>query len=88
MFAPFDRQNMLSYPTRAEEIFPRDWKVLGVDYVVAGRVTHDAAADRYEIAFHLYGVAREELLMSKTVSGSRSQLRDLAHHVSDQVLKS
>ena len=87
MFAPFDRQNMLSYPTRAEEIFPRDWKVLGVDYVVAGRVTHDAAADRYEITYHLYGVAREELLMSKTVSGSRSQLRDLAHHVSDQVFE-
>lgn len=87
MFSPFDRQNMLSYPTRPEEIFARDWKVLGVDYVVAGRVTHDAAADRYEIAYHLYSVPREELLMSKTVSGSRSQLRDLAHHVSDEVFE-
>ena len=39
MFAPFARENMLSYPTSAEEIFPRDWKMLGVEYVIAGRIS-------------------------------------------------
>ncbi len=85
MFAPFPRENMLSYPTRANEIFPRDWRVLGVDFVVAGQVTQ--SGDRYEIQYHLYGVAREEVLLSRTVTGTQTQLRDMAHHVSDQVFE-
>jgi len=86
MFSPFARENMLSYPTRASEIFPRDWRVLGVEYVVAGMIT-SPSADRFEIQYSLYNVAREEVLMSKTVSGTQSQLRDMAHHVSDEVFE-
>lgn len=85
MFTPFARENMLSYPTRASEIFPRDWKVLGVDYVVAGQVTQ--SGERYEVQYSLYGVAREEVLMSKTVSGTQSQLRDMAHLLSNEVFQ-
>jgi TolB protein len=85
MFAPFARENMLSYPTRAAEIFPRDWRVLGVDFVVAGQVTQNGG--QYEIQYHLYGVAREEVLLSRTVTGTQNQLRDMAHMVSDQVFE-
>lgn len=87
MFAPFDRANMLSNPTQPSEIFPRDWRMLGVDYVVAGQVNKDPSADRFEVRYSLYSVIREEVLMSKTVSGSQAQLRDMAHHLSDQVFE-
>ncbi len=85
MFSPFDRNNMLSRPTKVEEIFPRDWKMLGVDYVVAGQVT--GGPEGYQLQYHLYGVAREQVLMSRTVSGTQSQLRDLAHRVSDEIFE-
>jgi TolB protein len=87
MFAPFDRSNMLSNPTQPSEIFPRDWTMLGVEYVVAGRVTKDPAGDRFEVTYSLYSVVREEVLMSKTVSGTQGQLRDMAHHLSDEVFE-
>ena len=85
MFTPFDRANMLSHPTRAEEIFPRDWKMLGVEYVLAGEVTSTGAG--YQAQYHLYNVAREQVLLSRTVSGSESQLRDMAHKISDEVFE-
>ena len=85
MFAPFDRDNMLSYPTSAEEIFPRDWKMLGVEYVLAGQVTSTGAG--YSLQYHLYSVPREEVLLSRTVSGGENQLRDIAHKLSDEVFE-
>ena len=85
LFAPFARENMLSYPTRADEIFPRDWKMLGVEYVIAGQVTSTGAG--YSLQYHLYSVPREQVLMSRTVSGSESQLRDMAHKLSDEVFE-
>lgn len=87
MFAPFDRSNMLSNPTQPSEIFPRDWTMLGVEYVVAGRVNKDPGGDRFEVTYSLYSVVREEVLMSKTVSGTQAQLRDMAHHMSDEVFE-
>lgn len=85
MFAPFARENMLSHPTRAEEIFPRDWKMLGVEYVLAGQVT--GSGEGYQLQYHLYSVPREEVLMSRTVSGGQNQLRDMAHKLSDEVFE-
>jgi TolB protein len=87
MFTPFDRRNMLSTPTQANDIFPRDWRILGVEYVVAGQVSVDPAADQYRLQFSLYSVIREEVLMTRTVSGTRSQLRDMSHHLSDLVFE-
>jgi TolB protein len=87
MFTPFDRRNMLSTPTQASEIFPRDWRILGVEYVVAGQVSVDPAVDQYRLQFSLYSVIREEVLMTRTVSGTRSQLRDMSHHLSDLVFE-
>lgn len=85
MFAPFARENMLSHPTRAEEIFPRDWKMLGVEYVIAGQISNSGSG--YSLQYHLYSVPREQVLMSRTVSGSESQLRDMAHKLSDEVFE-
>ena len=85
MFTPFARENMLSYPANAEEIFPRDWKMLGVEYVIAGQVTRTGSG--YSLQYHLYSVPREQVLLSRTVSGGESQLRDMAHKLSDEVFE-
>ncbi|HDY97746.1 MAG TPA: Tol-Pal system protein TolB [Pseudomonas sabulinigri] len=87
MFAPMERSNMLSYPVRGEEINARDWKMIGVDYVVVGQVSNQAGTDRYELNYSLYSIVREQVLLSKTVSGTKAQLRDMAHHLSDEVFE-
>jgi len=87
MFAPMERNNMLSYPVRAEEINARDWKMIGVDYVVVGQVSNQPGADRYELNYSLYSILREQVLLAKTVSGTKAQLRDMAHHLSDEVFE-
>lgn len=85
MFAPLARENMLSYPTQASEVFARDWRMLGAEYVVVGRIS--GTAERYEAQYSLYSVIREEVLLSKTVSGTQAQLRDMAHHLSDEIFE-
>ncbi len=87
MFAPLARNVMLGQPVRGSEIFARDWRMLGADYVVVGNVTQEAGADNYSLTYTLYSVIREQELLTRTINGSRSQLRDMAHRLSDEVFK-
>ncbi|MGI3129955.1 Tol-Pal system beta propeller repeat protein TolB [Halopseudomonas pachastrellae] len=86
MFAPLERSNMLSYPVRGEEINARDWRMIGADYVVVGQVS-SSGGENLDLTYSLYSVAREEVLLSRSISGTRNQLRDIAHHLSDEVFK-
>ncbi|MEL0169028.1 MAG: Tol-Pal system beta propeller repeat protein TolB [Pseudomonadaceae bacterium] len=86
MFAPIPRGNMLSYPTRDAEINARDWRMIGADYVVVGQVSA-TGADAFSLTYSLYSVVREQVLLSRSISGTRTQLRDIAHHLSDEVFK-
>ena len=87
MFAPMQRSNMLSYPVRGEEINARDWKMIGVDYVVVGQISNQPGTDKFELNYSLYSIQREQILLAKTVSGTKAQLRDMAHHLSDEVFE-
>ena len=43
LFDPMDRVNMLSFPRRINEIYYRDWRTPGMEYVVVGQeLTHYA----------------------------------------------
>jgi TolB protein len=83
-FAPLPKANMLSYPTVPKDVFMRDWRVLGVEYVVIGTAAtgpNDTIATR----FHLFDVVNEREMLSDQVTGTRRQWRDIAHKVSDKV---
>ena len=86
MFAPIPRGNMLSYPTRDSEINARDWRMIGADYVVVGQVSA-TGADAFSLTYSLYNVVREQVVLTRSISGTRTQLRDIAHHLSDEVFK-
>ncbi|MGD8832121.1 MAG: Tol-Pal system beta propeller repeat protein TolB [Pseudomonadales bacterium] len=85
-FAPTKKENMLSYPTRRSDVFFRDWRVLGVEYLVIGRTSVDAAGN-LQVEYRLFDVFNEREMISETIGTARSRWRDAAHHVSDKVFE-
>lgn len=85
-FAPMESTNMLSFPHQPEDIAYRDWQVLGVQYVIIGDVVETNSSDM-SITYHVFDVTTERRIHGGTVSGSRSQHRDIAHLVADEVFE-
>ena len=84
-FEPIARQNMISQPAQPAEIIYRDWKAVGAQYLLIGNVISNTG--RLQISFSLYNVTTEQQVMAGTVSGGMDQLRDMAHHISDQAFE-
>ena len=86
-FAPTARDNMLSFPSKREDVFFRDWRVLGVEYLVIGQTVIDTTG-RLRVDYHLFDVFNEREMLADSVTTNRSKWRDAAHHVADQVFES
>lgn len=85
-FAPTARDNMLSFPSRREDVFFRDWRVLGVEYLVVGRTSTDATG-KLRVDYHLFDVFNEREMLVDAVTTSRTKWRDAAHYVADKVFE-
>jgi len=83
-FAPLDPSDMLSYPTAPRGVFFRDWRVQGVEYLLIGTLRRGLEG-RVELQYRLFDVAQEELMLMERVETTVADLRDFAHHVSDEV---
>lgn len=83
-FAPLERDNMLSFPSRPEQMIFRDWKVLGQEYALIGSVRTLASGDVLA-RYHLFDVVNQREMLTKEHTGSRQQWRDIAHRISDDV---
>ena len=84
LFAPLKVSDMIAQPHDQTQVFYNDWRLLGSDYLVIGRMSRDAAG-LYRVQFDLVDVLRQSLLLQETVNGSENQLRDIAHYISDKV---
>lgn len=82
-FATLPVNQMLSLPGDAKDIYYRDWRLLKVEYLVIGNLTADG--DKVRLHFGLYNIFKQAVVVSQTIEGSRDELRDMAHHVSDVV---
>lgn len=82
MYEPIARQNMISQPTQGSEVIFRDWKALGAQYVLVGNV--QPAGGRLQVNYALFNVTTEQQVLAGNVAGGMDQLRDMAHHISDQ----
>ncbi len=83
-FSPTPPENMLSMPTQPKDVLFRDWRVLGVEYVVIGR-TEVAANGNLAVSYYLFDVLNERQLANETFTAPPTALRDMAHLVSDAV---
>ncbi len=84
LFEPLAKGEMLSQPHEREDVFFRDWSALNVEFLVIGKIKR-AAADRLEIQFEMFDVLEQKRVFVEKISGSESQLRDMAHIISDKV---
>lgn len=82
-FRPLAPEKMLSLPSKGEEVYFRDWRLLGQRYVLVGQLTR--MGDKIEARYELFDVNREERLLGATASSSVNNTRSLAHHISDKV---
>lgn len=82
-FQTLPADKMLSLPSSGNEVYFRDWNLLGQRYVLVGKI--DRRGDRLEARYELFDVNREERVMGATASSSVNSARSLAHHISDRV---
>lgn len=85
LIAPIPQEDMLSFPKSPQEVNFRDWRVLGADYVVTGRMQPQAGG--YLLSFDLVNVHGQQTLFTKQVSGGAEQLRDIAHSAADAIFE-
>lgn len=85
-FSAMPRGNMLSFPTRREDLYFRDWRVSSMNYVVIGRI-ESVQGEQLDLRFELYDVLREQQVLAEQVSATNASLRDAAHYISDRIFE-
>jgi TolB protein len=83
-FAPLDPDDMLERPTLGRDVDFQDWRLLGIEVIVVGRLI-ETGRDDYTIQFQLFNVYRGEQLLGYRQPASKAQLRGASHLVSDMV---
>lgn len=84
-FSTIDERNMLSMPHEQSEVYYRDWRFLGADYLLVGRIMRSPNSNLVQVQYELFNVPREMRLVGEVISGREDQLRDIAHQISDVV---
>ncbi len=83
-FAPISSKQFLGFPSKADEVFFGDWRLLGASYVLIGRVS-EQSGNGYVVNYELFDVLGRRSVLRGEVTGSRDQLRAMAHKISDDV---
>jgi TolB protein len=86
LFNVLNKGHMLSFPDHVSKVFYRDWRALGRDYLVVGKIY--PVGDMYEAKYSLLDVVNQKPMLEEyTVKVSKTGLRDMAHHISDKVFE-
>ena len=84
-FAPLDRRDHVASPTSGDDIRFGNWRTLGVDHVVVGRIEPGEGDAPDRVRFQLFDVNRQQQVTGYSFEAQRSGLRALAHEISDVV---
>lgn len=84
-FRTLGTASMITQPHQLNEVIYADWSRLKQDFVVIGTV--ELQADGYAVQFHVLDVHQQVEILRHRVKGKASQLRDLAHYISDFIFK-
>lgn len=82
-FEALSRDAMYSSPSQASEVHYRDWRALGVDYLLIG--SSEGSANGVTLQYELFDVHRQKSLLKSRVADRASAERAIAHKVSDSV---
>ena len=77
--------NMLSLPTTKEEVFYKDWRLLGADYLVIGNIESNEIDREIRVSYTIFDVLKERVVHRGSVLGPLSTLRKMGHRISDKI---
>lgn len=83
-FAPLPPEHMISRPHDLPEINFGDWRKLGMENLVVGKLS-PAPGGGYQVDFRLVDVYKGQQLARYSIPGVAGQLRRVAHRISDIV---
>ncbi len=81
-FAPLPEKDLLARPHQGSEVNFRDWRALGSNYLVVGKV-RAAPGGQYSVQFELLDVFRGARITGYTIHSGAQELRRTAHQISD-----
>ena len=84
-FKLLEPTRMLSLPTSRDDIHFRDWRMLGQQFVLVGKLDFMEDQNRYILSYELFDVSQKERVLGSRASAAPSELRTLAHHVGDRI---
>lgn len=79
--------DMLARPHSDADVEFRDWKVLGMENLVVGRIQPNGT-DGYLIRFQLFDVFKGAMLTGYSIPATEGDLRAVAHWISDKIYES
>ena len=82
-FKPIPTTDMLAMPTSRSEVVFRDWRMLGANFLVIGKLVTEG--EGYALRYELYDVLAQKNIHTATVKAGVNGLRDIAHAISDAV---
>ena len=85
-FSMLDKRLLLPLQIEDEDINYQDWKLLGMDYVIAGNIINDK--NSIDVDYEIYDIQKKRKIRSSKVFGLPNQLRQLAHYTSDGIYES
>ena len=87
-FGEFDvlpPKNMLSLPSSKEEVFFKDWRILGTDFLVIGDIGLSEVENEIKVSFIIFDIVKERIIHRGVVFGSKKSLRRISHKISDNI---
>ena len=85
-FSLLDERLLLPLEVENEEINYQDWRLLGMDYLVAGNIAKEK--NSIDVSYEIYDIQKRRKIRSSKVFGLPNQLRQLAHYTSDGIYES
>ena len=76
-------KNMLSLPSSKEEVFFKDWRILGTDFLVIGDIGLSEVENEIKVSFFIFDIVKERLIHKGVVFGTKKSLRRISHKISD-----
>jgi len=83
-FAPVSNNDMLQKPTTGAGIDFGDWRILGTEVLVIGRIKPEAPG-RFMIEYRVFDVFRGQQLLGYQLSSDSRNMRRTAHKISDMI---
>ena len=85
-FSILDEELLLPVKMIDDELVFSDWKLLGMDYLVTGRIVNEN--NSLDINYEIYYIHKKRKIRSSKVFGIPTQIRQLAHYTSDGIYES